>query len=114
MMKETEAWQQEMDKLFQEAVHAVQTSAAALYEAYVADRYGAAERKSESLTVAWQSLAHVEWCFQQMFSHLQNVFAPPYITYLPSEDFMGPPPKPKRITQKFGEPVGPPSEDDVP
>ena len=114
MTKETEAWQQEMDRLFQDAVHAVQTSAAALYEAYVADRYGAAEERSAQLTVAWQNLAHVEWCFQQMFSHLQNVFAPPHITYLPPEDFKGPPSKPKRITQKFGEPVGPPFEDDIP
>jgi len=114
MTKETEAWQQEMDKLFHEAIDAIQSAIETFYQAYVCEKQGAVEKKIKLLTVTWQDLARVEWHLQVMLALLQNTFAPPHITYLPSEDFKGSLPRPKRITQKFGEPVGPPSEDDVP
>jgi len=114
MTKETEAWQQEMDKLFHEAIDAIQSAIETFYQAYVCEKQGAVEKKIKLLTVTWQDLARVEWHLQVMLALLQNTFAPLQATYFPPEDFRGPPPKPKRITQKFGEPVGSPLEDDIP
>jgi len=114
MTKKTETWQLEMDRLFHEAIDAVQSAIETFYQAYVCDKQCTPEKKTKLLTVTWQDLARVEWRLQVMLALLQNTFAPPQATYSPPEDFKGPPPKPKRITQKFGEPVGSPSEDDVP